>query len=70
MTTRREWIAALQLLYGSAVFTDQIKILGNFVALTCSCPPQPDFRNSQVLPLVPSSAKNNACRRQCHAWPT
>jgi hypothetical protein len=34
MTTRKELVAALQLRYGSATFSERIKILDEFVALT------------------------------------
>ena len=35
MTTRKELVEALRLRYRSAVFSDRIKILDEFVALTC-----------------------------------
>ena len=35
MTTRKELVAALRLRYRSAAFSDRIKILDEFVALTC-----------------------------------
>ena len=35
MTTRKELIEALQARYRSAAFSDRIKILDEFVALTC-----------------------------------
>jgi len=34
MTTRKELVAALQLRYGSATFSERIRILDEFVALT------------------------------------
>ena len=36
LTTRKELIEALRLRYRSAAFSDRIKILEEFVALTCS----------------------------------
>ena len=35
MTTRKELVEALRLRYRSAAFSDRIKILDEFVALTC-----------------------------------
>ncbi len=35
LTTRKELIEALRLRYGRAAFSDRIKILDEFVALTC-----------------------------------
>ena len=35
MTTRKELIEALRLRYRSATFSDRIKILDEFVSLTC-----------------------------------
>ena len=35
MTTRKELVAALRLRYRSAAFSDRLKILDEFVALTC-----------------------------------
>ena len=35
MTARKELVEALQLRYCSAAFNDRVKILDEFVALTC-----------------------------------
>ena len=63
MTTRKELVEALRLRYRSAAFSDRIKILDEFVALTC-CHRKHAIR---VLRGEFSPAKWCACATACTA---